>query len=97
MAKKKQSAAQKQAAKGGRARAKALSAEERSEIARRAVEARWERAGKKKTMRVRCEGELTFGNIVIPCAVLEDHTRVISQRGFAKAVGGTNSSALAIA
>lgn len=34
------------AAKGGRARASVLTPEERSEIARRAVRARWERAGK---------------------------------------------------
>jgi len=35
--------------KGGPARAKALSPERRSEIARKAVEARWERERKRKT------------------------------------------------
>ena len=94
MARKKQTALQKQAAKGGKARANALSAEERSEIARRAVEARWARAGKTKTMRGRHEGDLTIGDIVIPCAVLDDQTRVISQRGFAKALGGATPTGM---
>jgi hypothetical protein len=37
------------ATRGGRARANVLTPEERSEIARRAVEARWVKAGKIKT------------------------------------------------
>lgn len=32
-------------------------------------------------------GELKFGDIVIQCAVLEDGTRVLSQRGFLSALG----------
>jgi hypothetical protein len=39
------------AAKGGKSRAKVLSKERRSEIARKAAEARWERAKCKKNSR----------------------------------------------
>ena len=35
------------------------------------------------------EGELRIGDVSIPCAVLEDGTRVISQRGFARAIGAS--------
>ena len=33
------------------------------------------------------EGELQIGNIIIPCAVLEDGTRLITQTGFLSAMG----------
>src|SRR5579863_2273732 len=59
------------AAKGGDARAKKLSPERRREIARNAVEARWAKAGKAP----------------IPCAVLEDGTRLLTQWGFYRAIG----------
>ena len=32
-------------------------------------------------------GEIRIGNAVIPCAVLEDGTRVLTQRGFLQAIG----------
>jgi len=75
------------AKKGGVARAKALSAEERSAIARAAVSARWEKAGKPsvKVRRATHHGELATGGI--ECAVLEDGTRVLSRTGFLKAIG----------
>lgn len=84
------------AAKGGEARAKALSPEERSRIAREAVEKRWAKAGK-----LRPEAERVglraievgsfkdeFG-IDVDCYVLNDaqKTAVISQRGMAQAIG----------
>ncbi len=37
-------------------------------------------------------GTLKIGDIEIPCAVLEDGTRVLSQRGFARAIGGSTPS-----
>jgi hypothetical protein len=43
------------AARGGRARANTLTPEERSEIAKRAAEARWEKAGKRKENKVENE------------------------------------------
>lgn len=40
------------------------------------------------------DGVLRIGEIEIPCAVLEDGTRVISQRGFAKGLGGAKPTSL---
>lgn len=77
------------ASKGGLARAKALSPRQRSEIARAAVEARWAKMGKAPVPRATHTGILNFGgDTQLPCAVLEDGTRVISQRGFTKGMGG---------
>ena len=33
------------------------------------------------------DGELRIGNTVIPCAVLEDGTRMLSRIGFIQAIG----------
>ncbi len=33
------------------------------------------------------DGEIKIGNIIIPCANLEDKTRVLTQEGFFKAIG----------
>ena len=68
---------------GGKARAKSMTAEERSEQARNAVSARWNADVPKATH----SGELLIGDRVIPCAVLEDQTRVLTQRGFSVALG----------
>jgi len=75
------------ASKGGRARAEKLSPEARSEIARAAAEARWEREGKTPLPRATHEGTLPFGRIELPCAVLENGTRLISERAFAGLLG----------
>src|SRR5436190_8711989 len=76
---------------GGRARAEILSPEERSAIAQAAAEARWSRvadeAGMARLPRATHSGELKIGNVLIPCAVLEDGTRVITQRGMFVALG----------
>lgn len=72
------------AAKGGKARAEALSSEERKAIARRAAEARW---GTSKLPRETHSGIWKFRDMEIPCAVLEDKTRVLSRIGFLKAIG----------
>jgi hypothetical protein len=72
---------------GGDARAKKLSAEDRSAIAQAAAEARWEKAGKKPIPKATYEGILTIGDMEIPCAVLEDGTRVLTQSGVMIALG----------
>ncbi|HEX9879265.1 MAG TPA: P63C domain-containing protein [Candidatus Binatia bacterium] len=69
--------------RGGIARAKALPASRRQEIAREAAHARW--SG--EIPRATHTGELRIGNLVIPCAVLEDGTRVLTQWGFLRAIG----------
>src|ERR1700733_226924 len=81
------------ASKGGKARAQKLSPERRREIAQAAVEARWLKAGKKPLPRASHTGELQLGNITIPCAVLEDGTRVLWQQGFLRAIGRTGRAA----
>lgn len=75
-------------ARGGYARAEALSPEERSEIAKRAAVARWNNPLLKGTH----QGELRLGNKVLPCYVLEDGTRVIARAGVLRAIGRTGKA-----
>jgi len=74
------------ASKGGRARAKALTPEQRQAIARVAVEARWRRAGKLTELPLATHGSadrpLRIGELEIPCYVLSDGRRVLVQRGM---------------
>jgi P63C domain len=70
------------ASKGGKARAKSLSPEERKQIAIAGAEARWG-----KIPVAEYSGVLKIGNLEIPCAVLEDGTRVLTQWGFYRAIG----------
>jgi len=37
-------------------------------------------------------GDLTIGGAIIPCAVLEDGTRVLSRAGFIRAIGRTGKA-----
>jgi len=68
---------------GGKARKASLAPEERSEIARRAVEARWEKAGKiVRATHGSPDRPLRIGEIEIPCYVLADKRRVLHQRGM---------------
>lgn len=69
--------------KGGLARAKRLTPEARSAIARKAALSRHS----KGLPRAIAEGTLIIGNLRIPCAVLEDETRVLTQEGFLTAIG----------
>lgn len=71
-------------ARGGKARAKALSAEARSAIAKKGAAARWGNKPPPKAIR---EGSIQIGEISIPCAVLEDGRRVLTQSGFMIALG----------
>lgn len=72
--------------KGGKARAKALTPEERREIASSAAATRW------KIPKAIYNGELKIRNIIIPCAVLEDGTRLLTRIGVLKAIGRTGKA-----
>lgn len=78
-------------AKGGIARAEALSPEERSEIARKAARARWEGPVLRAT-HGSPDHPLKIGDIEIPCYVLEDGMRVLSQRGVVAGLGMKSGS-----
>jgi hypothetical protein len=69
--------------RGGLARAQSLTPDERRDIARSAAVARWSSNMPIATH----EGVLSLGGIEIPCSVLEDGTRVLSQTGFVRAIG----------
>jgi hypothetical protein len=76
---------------GGKARANKLTPEERSAIAVKAAESRWDKVadakGDMRLPKANHIGELKIGDLSIPCAVLEDGTRVITQRGMFVALG----------
>ena len=76
---------------GGKARAVKLSQEERTSIASSAAKARWAKESEalsKATHR----GELAIGDIRIPCAVLENGKRVISEHGITTALGSRSGA-----
>lgn len=70
-------------ARGGRARAEALTPEKRREIAQIAAKARWG----SDIPTASHFGELKIGDLTLPCAVLPDGTRLISQGGITTAFG----------
>jgi hypothetical protein len=71
---------------GGKARAKKLSKEDRSAIAKTAADARWNKSTKPLS-KAAYEGTLTIGGMEIPCAVLETGMRVLTQSGVMVALG----------
>jgi len=71
-------------AKGGYARADALTSEELKKIAQKGARARWDDS----IEIAKRAGTIEIGDISIPCAVLEDNTRVLSERAITKAFGG---------
>ena len=75
---------------GGKARANALTREQRREIARTAAIARWEKVGK-TPLPVATHGSpdrpLRIGPIAIPAYVLPDGTRLLAQRGLQSGIG----------
>jgi hypothetical protein len=73
-------------AKGGIARAKALSKKKRKEIAKKAADARWSGEIKQAT-HGSDDHPLQIGDIKIPCYVLEGDMRVLSQRGIQTGIG----------
>jgi hypothetical protein len=71
-------------AKGGKARMSSMTPEQRSAQARNAALRRWKA---KPLLKATHTGELPLGDTRIQCYVLEDGTRVISQRGLNEAFG----------
>lgn len=75
---------------GGKARAKKLSAKERSQIASKAALAKWEPnlpPGVELKKAIAEADDLKIGEMIVSCAVLEDGTRVLSERGLGRAFG----------
>jgi hypothetical protein len=72
-------------AKGGFARAQALSKDRRKEIGRRAAAVRWDKV--KEIPRADYFGQLTIGDMVFPCSVLSDGTRILTQSDFMSGMG----------
>lgn len=66
---------------GGKARAEALSPEERAGIAKKAAESRWGLEQAKHS------GVLTIGDLSFPCSVLSDQTRILTQSDFMTGMG----------
>lgn len=75
---------------GGIARAKSLSPEDRKAIATKAAKARWS----EDLPVAEYPGELRFGDLVFPCAVLSDGTRVLTETDFMAGMGMYRSGAL---
>src|SRR5687768_11489449 len=71
-------------ARGGAARAAAMTPDQRSESARKAAVAK---AIKRALPKATHEGALKLGSIEIPCAVLEDGRRLLTQSGVMLALG----------
>ena len=69
---------------GGKARAEALSSEERSKIARKAAQAKWKPP---KAIYGTPDKKLKIGERELECYVLEDKKRVLSGRGMQEALG----------
>lgn len=78
-------------ARGGVERAKKLSPERRSEIARLAALAK-KKAGTVLPKAIK-SGQLRLGELVIPCCVLDDGRRVLSERGITDAFFPTRPNA----
>jgi len=74
-----------QKAKGAIARAMALTPEQRKEISKKAAAARWDKA--KEVPQAVYSGELKIGDMVFPCSVLSDGTRVLTQTDFMSGMG----------
>jgi P63C domain len=75
---------------GGKARANSMTPEERSQMAKKGAASRWEKSRKIGSLPLSSHrGEITIGNHVIPCFVLEDGRRVVSENGLT-AIFGTS-------
>jgi len=78
---------------GALARAQALSPERRKEIAKKAADAKKEIASLPIATHGSADHPLKIGEIEIPAYVLEDGTRVLSQRGVIEGLGMKSGSA----
>jgi len=72
---------------GGKARAKALPAAKRKEIARKAAAKRWSKHHRKKSLKAIANGEREVSGLVFPVYNLDDERRVLSERGFLAIIG----------
>lgn len=72
---------------GGTARSESLTPERRREISLAAVAAKRQKATLLKATHGSAENPLRIGDVEIPCYVLEDETRVLSQRGLLSGLG----------
>lgn len=79
-------------AKGGKARAAKMSAEERKASAMKAVEAKKELASLPVAEYGSSDTPLRMGDVEIQCYVLDDGTRVLSQRGMYSGLGWSGSA-----
>lgn len=79
-------------AKGGIARAASLTPAERKKISEKALQAKRENASLLRVTHGSSDRPLRIGDIAIPCYVLEDETRVVSQRGLLSGLGMTKGS-----
>lgn len=73
-----------------KARSAALSPEKRSEIAKRAAQKRW------SMPQAEYLGTLAVGPLELPCAVLSDGTRVLTETDFMNGMGMYRSGALSV-
>ncbi len=71
---------------GAIARSKSLTKDERSDIAKKAALVRWTEDA--DIAKAKYKGSIRIGDIEIDCAVLEDGTRLLSERAITKAFGG---------
>jgi len=74
-------------AKGAAARSAKLSPERRKEIAKRAVAAKAEIASLPKATHGSSDHPLRIGDVELACYVLDDETRLLSQRGLQRGIG----------
>lgn len=74
-------------AKGGKAAAEKLTPEQRKQRAKNAVDAREAKKALPKATHGSADHPLRIGDVEIPCYVLEDGTRVLSQRGLQSGIG----------
>jgi|WetSurMetagenome_2_1015567.scaffolds.fasta_scaffold00304_15 hypothetical protein len=79
-------------AKGGYARAAKLTPEERKAIAQKAAKERWD-VPVPCLPKAMCPGVLKIGDIKIPCAVLDNGKRVLTEHGITNAILGSRSGA----
>jgi hypothetical protein len=79
-------------AKGGKAAAAKMSPEARRERATKAVQAREAKKVLPRATHGSVDHPLRIGDVEIPCYVLEDGTRVLSQRGLIAGIGMSSGS-----
>lgn len=74
-------------AKGGVEKAKKLSVEERKELSKKMLAAKAELASLPVAAWGSADSPLRIGDVDLPCYVLSDETRVLTQEGFLAAIG----------